>query len=118
MEGEFEKFMNLRKERAGKKYVMPDGTNQSMYRNSALDVMEEIGDAAAIAMLWLDKLEKEPKNLSTYTAVIYVVETIKDLKALWEQVLYAYNIAPESTVKDTMEGITRLVNINKDGSVE
>ena len=54
----FDDLCNHRQKTAGDKYLMPDGTNQAMFRNCPLDVAEELSDAHNILELWTEKIKR------------------------------------------------------------
>lgn len=47
---------NARHNALAPKYIRPDGTNEGMYRNNALDILEELADCVNIGGLLLDRL--------------------------------------------------------------
>jgi hypothetical protein len=49
---ELVKLAQIRQERAGAKYVLPNGENQANYRDCGLDILEELADAWNITNLW------------------------------------------------------------------
>ena len=49
---------DIRRSYAGAKYLMPNGENQADYRNSLLDIAEELSDALHIGELTKSKVMK------------------------------------------------------------
>jgi|WetSurMetagenome_2_1015567.scaffolds.fasta_scaffold159205_3 hypothetical protein len=119
MSEELDKFTKLRMERAGKKYIMPDGTNQAWYRNSALDILEEISDIRNIMGLWQSKIAAYPeKSFSTYMSSEQLKTGQLMVENLWNLVMFVYKIAPDVTVVDADPNVKRVATITNEGKIE
>ena len=57
---DLETIARIRQEKAGEKYLLPDGTNQAMFRDNGLDILEELADALNIAELWRQRIKASP----------------------------------------------------------
>lgn len=116
MNSKFKKFYNLRRERAGKKYNMPNGENQSVYRNSAIDVAEEVADAAAIAELWAEKIKKLPPSVDRNLWIQDIDVIMLQLESIFNAVLFLYKSMPEDVNTDFIT-VKRPVLITKEGEI-
>ncbi len=53
----------LRQEKAGQKYLMPNGENQALYRDNGYDILEELADSLNILQLWQLRLPQDEATI-------------------------------------------------------
>jgi hypothetical protein len=85
----------IRQERAGQKYVLPNGENMANYRDCGLDIMEELADAWNIANLWERRLDMDDDRIRDYLTELRL--TLQD--AAWYTVTLR-NTLPEEFRQD------------------
>ena len=92
---------DIRRSYAGAKYLMPSGENQADYRNSILDIAEELSDALHIAELTKHKVVRYNIEMAPEAAEL-VNELNTYLESAYEVVLELKKSLPDFYSEDVM----------------
>ena len=92
---------DIRRSYAGAKYLMPTGENQADYRNSILDIAEELADALHIGELTNSKVMRYNIEMADETADL-IDEMSGNLERAFEIVLELKKLLPASYSEDAM----------------
>ena len=109
-----EEFSKIRRQKASVKYLMPTGENQAFYRDSLLDILEELADALHIAELTRNKVRKHNRELLEDFMVQYD-KLLESLTATTETVIEMRRLLPEIYSTDQIV-VDRPCLMNKEGT--
>ena len=90
---------NIRRSYAGAKYLMPSGENQADYRNSILDIAEELADALHIGELTKSKVVRYNGELTPEVAEL-INELNQGLEIAYQAVCNLKDLLPDFFSED------------------
>jgi len=107
----FKEFCARRRLAASRKYILENGENEANYRDSLLDILEELADAVHITQLTVEKVAKYNPE---YTKVVisYAGNILKDLDAIADEVFELRAVLPEIYSEDRVE-VDRHARLNE-----